>query len=109
MILRIIPPRIFRARRSGATFIAAEAALNQAFADGTVTQTGLKDAVVAAGTARSALRLVHLSRHLMTIDILTPDQIQRYNLLRGYSDDPCASFPSGHNAAMWRRHNGCED
>jgi hypothetical protein len=52
--------------------------------------------------------MVHLSRHLQTPPLLTPHQIARYNQLRGYTSDPCASVPEGHDAEMWRKHNGCE-
>jgi len=57
---------------------------------------------------RGALRLVHLSRHLKMVDILTDHQVAQYNILRGYGADPCAATPEGHNEAMWRRHNGCD-
>ncbi|MBD3665433.1 hypothetical protein [Sulfitobacter aestuariivivens] len=96
------------AKAAGAAFISAEAALDRAFSQGGITQETLSDAVFTAGNARSALRLVHLSRHLMTVEILNEAQIQRYNVLRGYADDPCAATPDGHDPAMWRRHNGCE-
>jgi hypothetical protein len=59
--------------------------------------------------ARADLRFVHLSRHLETPGLLTPDQIARYAALRGYADgDRCADVPAGHDPAMWRRHNGCD-
>ena len=51
---------------------------------------------------------VHLSAHLVTPNLLTQKQIEKYNMLRGYSDDPCANVPDGHDPAMWRRHNRCE-
>jgi hypothetical protein len=28
-------------------------------------------------------------------------------VLRGYAEDPCLAVPEGHDAAMWRKHNGC--
>jgi hypothetical protein len=46
---------------------------------------------------------------LETPPLLTADQIVRYNDLRGYdAADPCDAVPEGHDAAMWRRHNGCD-
>ncbi|MEO0486156.1 MAG: Spy/CpxP family protein refolding chaperone [Pseudomonadota bacterium] len=96
------------AQSAGAALVAAERALDGAFSDGTVTGHTLKRLVDAAAEARAALRYVHLSRHLVTLDILTPAQVERYAVLRGYADDPCAAVPDGHNAVMWRLHNGCD-
>ena len=60
------------------------------------------------GETRAALRYVHLSAHLEMKKILTTDQINQYNHLRGYaSDDPCANVPDGHDPDMWRKHNNC--
>lgn len=92
----------------GAEFIAAERALNAAFARGGLDATELAVLVNAAGDTRANLRFVHLSRHLQTLDVLTNEQVDRYNILRGYATDPCATVPEGHNEAMWRRHNGCD-
>jgi len=57
--------------------------------------------------ARGALRYIHLSTHLKTPEILSKAQIGKYNGLRGYSADPCANIPAGHDADMWRKHNKC--
>ena len=90
-------------------FIAAEAALSDAFAASELSETALHNLLAEAAEARAALRFIHLSQHLSTPELLNAEQIQRYNVLRGYSDDPCASVPEGHDPNMWRRHNGCED
>lgn len=92
----------------GAEFVASERALNAAFARGGLDATELENLVNAAGKARADLRIVHLSRHLKTLGVLTTEQVDRYNVLRGYAAGPCASVPEGHNEAMWRRHNGCD-
>ena len=92
----------------GAEFIASERALNAAFVLGGLSARELVTLVNAAGNARANLRFVHLSSHLQTLDVLTIEQIDRYNFLRGYSDDPCVNVPEGHDEAMWRRHNGCD-
>ncbi len=92
---------------AGAELIAAERALDQSFAEGDISVTLLRHLTDAAASARGKLRFIHLSRHLQTIDILTNEQIERYGVLRGYASDPCSSVPEGHNAEMWRRHNGC--
>jgi hypothetical protein len=93
---------------AGERFIAAEAALSDAFASGDITDETLQQLLAEAAEARAALRFVHLSRHLSTPALLSRAQIKRYNVLRGYADDPCANVPDGHDPQMWRRHNGCE-
>lgn len=92
---------------AGAAFIIAERALDQAFAEGDITVTLLRELTDASAAAEGNLRFVHLSRHLQTIDILSDAQIEQYAVLRGYTSDPCSSVPAGHNEVMWRRHNGC--
>lgn len=69
----------------------------------------LKALVDSSGAARSTLRTVHLGAHLQMMDVLTPEQVEAYVRLRGYSaDDPCANVPEGHDPAMWRTHNNCD-
>lgn len=93
---------------AGAVFIEAERALDTAFSSGGIDAATLETLVSAAGQARSNLRFVHLSRHLATLEVLSAKQVQRYNDLRGYTKDPCAQIPEGHDPEMWRRHNGCD-
>lgn len=92
---------------AGERLIAAEAAIEAAFRAGGLDDATLKALLDEAAAARSALRFVHLSRHLSTPPLLTPAQIARYNALRGYGADPCDAVPAGHNPVMWRRHNNC--
>ena len=92
---------------AGARFVAAEAALDAAFADGAPDEEALARLVAEAATARGDLRLVHLRAHLRTAPVLMPTQVERYAVLRGYAGDPCDAVPEGHDANMWRRHNGC--
>lgn len=94
---------------AGERLIAAEAAIEAAFRKGDLTEDDLAALIDEAGEARSALRFIHLKRHLETPPLLTPEQIARYNELRGYgAPDPCATVPEGHDPAMWKKHNGCE-
>lgn len=92
----------------GERLIAAEAALEGAFRDGTLTEETLRDLLAAIAASRSALRYIHLRAHLETPELLSETQIARYDALRGYAEDPCAAVPPGHDPAMWRRHQGCE-
>ena len=92
---------------AGDQFIAAEAALSNAFEGSELSKERLRDLLADAATARAELRYIHLSAHLATPKILSEVQQQKYNVLRGYAKDPCASVPKGHDPKMWRRHNGC--
>ena len=91
----------------GEKLIQLEMELNTHFANRTISQPLLEQSVHEIENVRAKLRIVHLSTHLKTPDILTNEQIVLYNELRGYSKDPCQSIPKGHNAEMWKRHNGC--
>lgn len=93
---------------AGERFLAAEATISDAFAGSELSEEALRELLEEAADARAALRFIHLSRHLSTPELLSEAQIQRYSVLRGYSGDPCANVPEGHDAGLWRRHNGCE-
>ncbi|MFK7868793.1 MAG: hypothetical protein AB8B58_06100 [Roseobacter sp.] len=93
---------------AGERFIAAEAAVSEAFAGSEMSKEALRDLLSQAAEARAELRYIHLERHLSTPKLLSEAQIQLYIILRGYADDPCATVPDGHDPEMWRRHNGCE-
>lgn len=96
------------AMAAGERFIAAEAAISDAFAGPDLSEETLHSLLADAAEARTELRFIHLSRHMSTPEILSDRQIERYNILRGYADDPCTNVPEGHNPDLWRRHNGCE-
>jgi len=93
---------------AGERLIAAEAAIEAAFAAGTVDEVSLRRLLAEAESARGELRFIHLSQHYKTLEFLSPHEIARYALLRGYAEDPCANIPPGHNPEMYRRHMGCE-
>jgi len=92
----------------GVELIELEDKLNQAFAEKTITGAILKELLTNIARVRKDLRYVHLSAHLKTPDILTPEQITLYNQLRGYaSDDPCGNIPKGHDPVKWKKHHDC--
>lgn len=93
---------------AGERLIAAEAALEAAFAAGKVDESSLRRLLAEAESARSELRFIHLSQHFKTVQFLMPEQIKKYNILRGYAEDPCKNIPAGHNPEMYRRHMGCK-
>jgi Spy/CpxP family protein refolding chaperone len=69
----------------GERLIEQEATLDRLFATRTVTQERLQAATNEIGSTQAALRNAHLRFHLATVEILSPEQVQRYNQLRGYS------------------------
>ena len=92
----------------GMELIELERQLNQHFAAGSMTEALLHQLLVQTAKVHSQLRYVHLSAHLKTSEILTPEQIALYNRLRGYGvNDPCNNIPQGHDPQMWRRHHNC--
>lgn len=93
---------------AGERLIAAEQAIEDAFRAGNLEKDELRQLIGEAEAARAELRYLHLSRHLDTPPLLSSAQIERYKILRGYSDDPCASVPEGHDPTMWQLHNGCK-
>lgn len=92
---------------TGERLIAAELALENAFAKGAVEEASLRRLLAEAESVRTELRFIHLSQHYKTVQFLKPEQIKRYNILRGYAEDPCKSIPAGHNPEMYKRHMGC--
>jgi hypothetical protein len=72
----------------GLRLIEQERALDLLFARRTVTSAALNEATAAIGITQAMLRNAHLAYHLLTVDILTPEQIERYNSLRGYAVKP---------------------
>lgn len=93
---------------TGERLIAAEAALESALAKATADEVSLRRLLAQAESVRTELRFIHLSQHLKTVQYLQPEQIKRYNILRGYAEDPCKNIPAGHNPEMYRRHMGCK-
>ncbi|NQY93523.1 MAG: hypothetical protein HRT43_05095, partial [Campylobacteraceae bacterium] len=93
----------------GEKLILLEKQLNDTFSNKTISDTKLQTYVKDIMEVRSQLRLVHLSTHLQTSNILTQKQIDVYNAIRGYSKtvNPCDNMPEGHDVEMWKKHNPC--
>lgn len=92
----------------GLKLIERESELDAAFAGGQIDESTLRRLVMEIADLRGRLRYVHLAAHLETPRVLSEEQIDCYYELRGYSNDPCAQVPQGHDPEMWRRHNGCD-
>ena len=69
----------------GEQILGQEAGLELAFRDGTIDEESLRDVLDIIESLKAELRFVHLRTHLVTIEILTPHQVQLYNTLRGYN------------------------
>ena len=72
------------ARSIGQELIAAEMALDRAFANGSIDDEFLDDALRQIGELRARLRYVHLEAHLRQKDLLTDEQVAAYDKARGY-------------------------
>ncbi len=98
-----------KAQALGRKFIALERELDDRFRTGTIAKPSLQDLLARSARVRMQLRETHLSAHLRVLPIVSRGQVEKYNRLRGYSaSDRCASVPQGHDAAMWRKHHGCD-
>jgi hypothetical protein len=88
------------ARRLGSAIIDEERDLERGFAERRLGDGTLRKKLDMLAALQGELRYVHLRAHLEQIAILTPDQIARYGVLRGYAADrplPADSHP-GHSA-----------
>jgi hypothetical protein len=71
----------------GEHLIQQEAELERLFAEQAVTPANLVKATGAIGVTQGELRAAHLRYHLAMIEVLTPEQAQRYREVRGYGGD----------------------
>lgn len=81
----------------GEDVLRREAQLDKAFADRTATPDALRATLVDLGALQGELRFTHLNYHLAMLTILTPQQVERYQHLRGYGGGQHA-LPPGHGA-----------
>lgn len=82
--------------RIGKLFVEKEAELNRLFGDTRANTTNLQKTVAETARLQGELRLSHLRAHLEMRSILTPQQIARYNELRGYGTGDAARPRHGH-------------
>lgn len=95
----------------GEQIVAIEQKIDDDFTNKTVTEERLRSNISESARLYEQLRFVHLKYHLSMVDILTPEQVTKYNTLRGYigdENDPCENVPEGHDPEMWKMHNNCE-
>ncbi len=73
-----------RALSIGRQIVEAERTLDRAFVNGAIEPATLRSQVGAIATLQGELRAVHLEAHLAQHALLAPEQITRYDVLRGY-------------------------
>ncbi|MCM0019212.1 MAG: hypothetical protein NBV67_04405 [Tagaea sp.] len=83
-------------RRLGAELVAAERALDAAFADRRIDPETLRRLVGEAARIDGELRLAHLALHLDQTADMTPEQIRRYMQARGYGAGGAGHGHGGH-------------
>jgi len=83
-----------RARDLGARVLEAERALDRLFADHQADAPAIDVATRRVGELQAALRAEHLKTHLAQTALLDPQQVERYQALRGYA--PGAAAAPGH-------------
>lgn len=70
--------------RLGEELVGAEEVLDRLFREREATPDLVLKASMDAAELRGRLRATHLLYHLQMMDVLSPEQIERYNILRGY-------------------------
>jgi Spy/CpxP family protein refolding chaperone len=73
------------AKRLGAAIIAKEAELERAFRSRAARDAHVRQLVDDIARLQADLRFAHLRAHLQVTALLSPEQIARYDTLRGYS------------------------
>ncbi|AHE97231.1 Spy/CpxP family protein refolding chaperone [Thioalkalivibrio paradoxus] len=72
------------AGRLGEKLVDAEEALDRLFREQEATPDSVLKASMEAAELRGQLRATHLLSHLEMMAVLSPEQVERYNTLRGY-------------------------
>jgi Spy/CpxP family protein refolding chaperone len=85
------------ARDLGRVLVERETTLDRLFASRRITREQLAATLEEIGRLQGQLRKVHLEAHLAQTEILTPEQISRYDELRGYG------AAAGHDPAAHKR------
>jgi Spy/CpxP family protein refolding chaperone len=85
-----------RARELGAQVIDAERTLDRLFAERQADAAAVDSATKRVGELNAALRAEHLKTHLEQTALLSPQQIARYQTLRGYDNATGHGGPAHH-------------
>lgn len=90
-IKRVYEAMHAEAVRLGRAILEKEKSLDDLFAKASVTPGSLKQSVGEVARLQGALRAAHLAAHLEMKQILTPEQIAKYDALRGYGSGDTAA------------------
>jgi Spy/CpxP family protein refolding chaperone len=74
------------AKKLGKLIVEKEKELDGLFSSGNIDEVGLRTLVGEIARLQGELRIAHLRRHLEMKRILTPEQVKRYDELRGYGE-----------------------
>src|SRR5262249_4173135 len=80
----------------GKQLVEREQLLDSRFADGSISNDELERLLTEISALQGKIRAVHLEAHLAEKRLLTPDQISRYDMLRGYHQPSDHDQHSGH-------------
>jgi hypothetical protein len=83
-----------KAKGIGSAIIGIEQDIDGDFANKTITKENLKLMLDNSADLYGQLRSVHLSAHLDTVQILSIEQVQMYNMMRGYDSDSAGNTSS---------------
>lgn len=89
-----------RAKAFGAEILDLERELDAAFAQRTIDRSRLSQLTAQIGARLAMLRATHLEAHIETAGLLTPEQISRYDALRGYGE----AAATGHKGRDMKHH-----
>jgi hypothetical protein len=85
-----------RAIPLGKELVEEERALDRLFASRSVTSESLQEAMTRIGRLQAEVRQVHLDAHIEQTRLLTPAQVETYNVLRGYGAGGGHEMPQRH-------------
>jgi Spy/CpxP family protein refolding chaperone len=85
MVRDIFAPMQTEAQAFGRDLVDLESRLDAAFGSRSITAPLLNELTNEIALIEGELRAVHLAAHLELQDVLTPEQVQLYDELRGYS------------------------
>ena len=95
-IQRIYDRMLAEAKAKGQEILQAEEGLAMRFRHGQIDEATLRNLLGHIGLLRADLRFIHLRTHLETKAILSPEQVARYNALRGYQGGAGSDPHRGH-------------
>lgn len=85
-ISRLREEMLAKAIPLGESYLRAEADIEEAFRTAGLDADALRTLLARAAAIEADLRFVHLDAHLATRALLTPHQVERYDVLRGYAE-----------------------